>query len=89
MIQTITIYLLAINLLALLFYGVDKYNATKNHRRISEHSLLLLAIAGGSVGAIFGMRLWHHKTQKKKFYIGVPLILLAQLSLAGWIYINS
>ena len=44
-------------------------------------TLLGLAAAGGSVGALLGMHLFHHKTRKKKFTIGVPLMLAAQILL--------
>lgn len=42
---------------------------------------MTIAAIGGSVGSILGMYLFRHKTQHPKFYIGLPLILLAQLSL--------
>ena len=49
--------------------------------RISEATLLLLAVIGGSIGALLGMQVWHHKTMHKKFKYGLPLILLAQIAL--------
>lgn len=75
-------YLLAINAIALCAYGIDKYKAKKNKWRISEKLLIILAIVGGSVGAILGMKLFHHKTLHKRFYIGVPTILLLQIAAA-------
>ena len=45
----------------------------------------MLTAIGGSIGALFGMRIWHHKTLHKKFGYGVPLILLAQIALAVWL----
>ena len=62
-------------------YGIDKVKAMKGKWRISEATLLLLAIIGGSVGAWLGMKTWHHKTMHKKFKYGLPLILLAQIAL--------
>ena len=44
-----------------------------------------MAALGGSVGALLGMTVFHHKTKHKKFLIGVPLILLAQLAVAYFI----
>ena len=45
---------------------------------------------GGSVGALLGMRVWHHKTLHRSFRIGIPLILILQIVLpAGlWLYWN-
>lgn len=75
-------YLLGINLLTFFIYGIDKWKAKRNKWRVPEATLLMLAALGGSVGALLGMFVFHHKTKHKKFLIGVPLILLAQLVLA-------
>ena len=53
--------------------------------RISEATLLILAVIGGSIGALLGMKIWHHKTMHKKFKYGLPLILLAQIALIYFI----
>ena len=71
-------YLLAINAVAFIMYGVDKYKAKKAKWRIPEATLLLLAVLGGSIGAWMGMKVWHHKTMHKKFKYGIPAILLIQ-----------
>lgn len=77
---TITlIYLAAINVVTFFVYGIDKWKAKHNRWRISEAALLLLAALGGSIGAWIGMKVWHHKTQHKKFRYGVPLILIVQI----------
>ncbi|MDD4848169.1 MAG: DUF1294 domain-containing protein [Bacteroidales bacterium] len=73
--------LLSLNLLTFILFGIDKHKARNNRWRISEKTLLLLAAFGGSIGAIFGMMLFHHKTLHKKFYLGIPLILLIQIVL--------
>ena len=78
-------YLLGINLLTFFIYGIDKWKARRNKWRVPEATLLMLAALGGSVGALLGMSVFHHKTKHKKFLIGVPLILLAQLALAYFI----
>ena len=75
-------YLLGINLLTFFVYGIDKWKARRDKWRVPEATLLMLAALGGSVGALLGMFVFHHKTKHKKFLIGVPLILLAQLALA-------
>ena len=79
------IYLLAVNAVTFIVYGIDKYKAKHDNWRISEATLLLLAVFGGSIGAWVGMKVWHHKTMHKKFKYGVPVILLLQVALAVWI----
>lgn len=76
------IYLAVINVVAFILYGVDKRRAERNEWRISEATLMTVAVIGGSLGAWLGMYVFHHKTRHKKFYIGIPLILLAQIVLA-------
>ena len=70
--------LILLNVVTFCVYGIDKYKAKKNRWRIPEKTLLLLAVLGGSVGALAGMRIFRHKTKKAKFAWGVPLILLLQ-----------
>ena len=79
------IYLLAVNAVTFIVYGIDKYKAKHAKWRIYEATLLLLAVVGGSIGAWCGMKVWHHKTMHKKFKYGVPVILLLQVALAVWI----
>ncbi len=56
----------------------DKQKAKKGEWRVSEFTLLIIAILGGSVGILFGMRMFRHKTKKVKFFIGIPLIIIIQ-----------
>ena len=81
-------YLIAINVVTFLVYGVDKVKAKRGSWRISEATLLILAVVGGSIGALFGMKVWHHKTLHKKFKYGLPLILLAQIALIALLVWN-
>jgi len=74
------VYLLIINVVSLLLMLADKFFAKKHARRIPESTLMLAAVVGGSMGAIAGMYLFRHKTRHKKFTIGLPLILVLQLS---------
>ena len=74
-------YLVIVNILAFILYGLDKQKAVRKQWRISEAQLLGIAVIGGSIGAILGMQFFHHKTRKWKFRLGVPLILAAQLIL--------
>ena len=81
-------YLLAINAVTFIVYGIDKYKAKKAQWRISEATLLLLAVLGGSIGAWMGMKVWHHKTMHKKFKYGIPAILLIQIALMSYLHMN-
>ena len=48
------------------------------------------ALIGGSIGALLGMKVWHHKTLHKSFRFGIPAILVLQILIpAGlWLYFN-
>lgn len=84
----IVFYLVILNVLTFLLYGIDKWKAKRSRWRIPESALLGMAAVGGSVGAWLGMRVWHHKTQHKKFRYGVPAILVAQIVLLVWAVVN-
>ena len=78
-------YLSVINAVAFIVYGIDKLKARKGRWRISEATLLLLALVGGSIGSWLGMKVWHHKTMHLKFKYGLPAIILLQLALAVYL----
>ena len=73
-------YLAGINIMTFFVYGIDKWKAKHLKWRISEATLLGLAIIGGSIGAWLGMKTWHHKTMHWKFKYGIPFILLLQIA---------
>jgi uncharacterized membrane protein YsdA (DUF1294 family) len=75
----IAVYLAVINLAGFISMGLDKSKARRNKWRIPEATLFLFAIFGGSIGSFIGMRIFRHKTQKPKFYIGIPVILAIQV----------
>lgn len=78
--ELLIVYVVAVNAVAFVVYGVDKYKAQKAKWRIRESTLLLLAAIGGSTGAWLGMNIWRHKTRHAKFRYGVPAILMIQLA---------
>ena len=81
-------YLIVINVVTFLVYGIDKWKAKQGSWRISEATLLILAVIGGSIGALLGMKVWRHKTQHKKFKYGVPAILIIQIITIGYLSIK-
>ena len=74
--------LAAINIVAFFLYGIDKWKARHDKWRITEARLLSVALLGGSVGALLGMKIWHHKTQHAKFRVGLPLTLFLHFAIA-------
>ena len=76
-------YLCLINLILFVLMGRDKAAAKNGARRTPETTLLALAVIGGSLGGLLGMILFRHKSRKPAFRIGLPLILILQLLLAG------
>ena len=85
MANTLLYYLIVINILTFAVYGIDKWKARQGSWRISEATLLMLAVIGGTIGALLGMQVWRHKTMHLKFKYGLPLILLAQIALIYFI----
>ncbi len=79
----LTAYFLLISLIAITATLLDKYRARRHKWRIPEATLLLLSALGGSAAMLITMRLIHHKTRKKKFMIGIPVILILQLAAAA------
>ena len=71
-------YLFVINVITFAAFGLDKRKAKKRKFRIRESVLLGLALIGGSLGAMAGMFLFHHKTRKPAFRIGIPVLFLLQ-----------
>lgn len=79
------IYLIIINIITFITYGIDKNKARKGAWRIPEKTLIGLAVAGGSIGALAGMSFFHHKTRKPLFKIGIPVILIIEAAAAVWL----
>lgn len=74
-------YLVVVNLVAFALMGIDKQKAKKGKYRIPEKTLFLSAILGGSIGAMYGMHLFRHKTKHITFKFGMPIILIVQMLL--------
>ena len=79
------IWLVAINLITFAAFGIDKRKAVKGKFRISEVTLFVLSLAGGSLGGLAAMYAFRHKTKKWYFKFGIPLILVLQLAVICFI----
>ncbi len=78
-------YLAALNLAAFLAFGADKRRARRDEWRVPEKTLFLLALLGGSLGAVCGMCAFHHKTRRRRFRWGLPALLLAHCAALIWL----
>ncbi len=81
MMKYIFYYLIIINIVTFISFGLDKLYAIKNMYRIRESTLISLCILGGTPLGYIGMKLFRHKTKKPFFKIGIPLIFIIQLIL--------
>lgn len=79
-------YLILINLFDFVIFGIDKSAARKGNYRISEKFLIISAFLGGALGGIIGMRFFHHKTRKKLFKIGLPIIFALNLIISSFAF---
>jgi len=83
------IYLAAINILTFCVYGADKRRAKiSGARGMPERVLFSLVRLLGGAGALFAMRVFHHKTRHWYFRFGIPAILLAQIALGVFVYVR-
>ena len=87
-IRMLLVYLIVINLVTFLTFGADKRRAQRGKRRVPERTLFMLALCGGSLGAVYGMVGFRHKRRHKRFRVGVPLLLLVHAVLVVWISIR-
>ena len=82
--KVLVFYYAAINIVLLILMGVDKAKAKKNKWRVKEATLIVCALLGGGTGGFVGMKLFHHKTRKLQFTIGLPFITI--LEIIGIVY---
>lgn len=78
-VQNVLIYVLIINLFGFLIMFIDKKKAEHGAWRIPEKTLLITTMLGGWIGTYSGMKLFHHKTQKPRFSIGIPVIAIVEI----------
>lgn len=82
------VYILLINIITFILFGIDKYAAIKHIRRIREITLLGLSLIGGALGGLIAMYLFRHKTTKLLFKYGIPLLLITNTITIVFIMIN-
>lgn len=75
----IYLYIALINAVTFAYMGIDKRKAIHHAFRIPERVLFLLSLLGGSLGTLFGMFIFHHKTNKKQFLFGIPVLLILNI----------
>ena len=80
--QYLLIYLLILNAVGFLLMLIDKKKAQLGRWRIRESTLMTVAVLGGSIGSLMGMKLFRHKTKHLKFILGIPVILALQIMAA-------
>lgn len=74
------------NAFVFFLYGFDKNQAKKKKRRISEKGLIYCTAFMGAPGAFLGMVVFRHKTKKTKFKLLVPLFLILEIIIIGYVY---
>lgn len=87
MIKLILIYFALISIFAIIITIIDKRNAIKGKRRISEDFLLTTGLIGGALAEYITMKAIHHKTKHKKFMIGLPVEFILQITAVILIYL--
>lgn len=61
------LYFLSINVVSFVLFGIDKFLAIKNKRRIPEKELFTVSTIGGAVGGMFAILVFKHKISKPFF----------------------
>ena len=76
----LVLYLIVINLIAIVVTAHDKLAAIHHRRRTPERVLMLIAALGGAPAMYLTMLVIRHKTRKPLFMIGIPLIFVLELA---------
>ena len=79
----------ALSLMGLILMGIDKAAARLHLYRIPERVLMTFATLFGAAGVGLGMVLFHHKTRKPKFKLGVPMLLIIQVAIVYFVYTTN
>ena len=76
------------SLIAFVTYGLDKYKARRDLWRIPEAFLLGVGFCGGALGALLGMKLFHHKTKHWYFWVANLIGLAWQGAMVVYLFIR-
>jgi uncharacterized membrane protein YsdA (DUF1294 family) len=82
MLRFLTLYFFLINIVTFVTFGIDKNLSKHNQLRVPESTLLLLSALGGALGGFLAMYIFRHKTQKAKFFLVVPMLLVLHIVIA-------
>ena len=82
MLRFLTLYFFLINIVTFVTFGIDKNLSKHNQLRVPESTLLLLSALGGALGGFLAMYIFRHKTQKAKFFLVVPMLIVLHIVIA-------
>lgn len=77
--DSLTMWVISVNVLTLFLYGADKLAARRHWYRVPEFTLLIFGVVGGWFGAILGQQIFRHKTQKQPFKTYFALSVIVNL----------
>lgn len=83
--KTMLIYLVAINFVTFIIFGIDKFKAIKKKWRVRESVLLGLSAVGGCIGGLAAMYIFRHKTKTPIFQYGMPIIFILQIAITVYL----
>ena len=84
----VLVYMLVMSIAGFISMGVDKRRAAKGKWRVSEAALFVIALIGGALGSVIGMRVFRHKTKHWYFVVFMPLIMIIQIALIVFLFIK-
>lgn len=84
----VIVYMLVMSIAGFISMGVDKRRAVKGKWRVSEAALFVIALIGGALGSVIGMRVFRHKTKHWYFVVFMPLIMVIQIALIVFLFIK-
>ena len=87
--RLLPLWLLLMSLVLFVVMGADKRRAKAGSWRVPEKTLFLLALLGGAIGGVLGMRAFRHKTKHWTFAWGFPILALLQLALCFWLFLRG
>lgn len=82
------LYLSGANIIAFVIMGIDKQKARKRQWRIPERTFWSLAIIGGALGVLIGMKSFRHKTKHRSFVIGMPILFVIHIVILLYLYFS-